>query len=321
MFDASASSKRGERPQAEYHCGGESQVQLLTFGADLRAKTGYGTALAHHGEIFQGVAVCKSGRLHRGLVSLPCAIFKTDATFIPDITGVIRVDPAWKVKALRGVQLALDHKKRPRHGGLLQLSSSIPVGWGLGSSTSDVIAAIRAVGDAFDESFTAGEIATLAVKAEAASDSIMFVGSTVLFAHREGIVIEDLGEPVPDLEVLGFNTFSPARYSWWEIEAFRPLIGLLRRAIRTRDALLIGQVASASAEINQRFLPKPHFETLKTVVRSTGAVGFQVAHSGTIAGLLFDSGSSGLEVRIQQARTMLAGIGVNQTWRFHTGQN
>jgi uncharacterized protein involved in propanediol utilization len=305
---------------------------LLTFGADLRAKTGYGTALAHHGEIFQGVAECKSGRLHRGLVSLPCAIFKTDATFIPDITGVIRVDPAWKVKALRGVHLALDHKKRSRHGGLLQLSSSIPVGWGLGSSTSDVIAAIRAVGDAFDESFTAGEIATLAVQAEAASDSIMFAGNTVLFAHREGIVIEDLGEPVPDLEVLGFNTdptgvgidtlrFSPARYSWWEIEAFRPLIGLLRRAIRTRDALLIGQVASASAEINQRFLPKPHFETLKTVVRSTGAVGFQVAHSGTIAGLLFDSGSSGLEVRIQQARTMLAGIGVNQTWRFHTGQN
>src|SRR6185295_10062531 len=103
-------------------------------------------------------------------------------------------------------------------------------------------------------------IADLAVRAEIASDPLMFGDRVVLFAHREGHIIEDLGDCLPPLEVVGFNTdphgngintlaYKPARYSWWDIEAFRAIIGLMRRAVQTQSSQLVGRVASASARI------------------------------------------------------------------------
>jgi len=264
------------------------------------------------------------------LVSLPCRIFKSDATFIPLRNRKINVEPEWKVKALRGVQLALDYTGYGGWGGALRIDSNIAVGWGLGSSTSDVTAAIRAVADGLERRLLPEEIAYLAVQAETASDSIMFNDLAILFAHREGKVVEDLGGRLPELDVLGFNTdrsgagidtltFPPARYSWQEIEAFRPLIGLLRRAIQTQNTKLVGYVASASAEINQPYLPKPHFDRLKGIADLVGALGFQVAHSGTTFGLLFDPRCERTETSVRQAQGILTEMGFGPTWRFQTG--
>src|SRR5262249_12428278 len=144
----------------------------------------------------------------------------------------------------------------------------------LGSSTSDVTATIRAVAKALDVRLSREVIAHLAVKAETASDPIMFGSRAVLFDHRGGGIIEDFGGQLPALEVVGFNTdptgagidtlnFPPARYRWNEIEAFRPLVGLMRRAVHAQNARLVGRAASASARINQRFLPTPHFDRLE----------------------------------------------------------
>ncbi|MGH9938123.1 MAG: kinase [Blastocatellia bacterium] len=307
----------------------EQGAGLATGEGRRLQKIGYGSAIAHHGELFQGVLESSAGRLQRGLVSLPCHIFKSEAEFFPDATGGVRVDPAWKIKARKAAELTLARYEKGHCGGLLKVWSNTPVGWGLGSSTSDVTAAIRAVADAFNERLSPREIARLAVKAEIASDSIMFGESAVLFAQREGVVIEELGGPLPPLEVLGFNTepggsgidtlsFRPARYSWREIESFRPLIGLLRRAVATQNPRLIGQVAIASAEINQSHLPKPRFESLKEVMRKVGAVGLQVAHSGIVMGLLFDPKDEKNERRVQAARKLVAEMNFDEVWRFRT---
>jgi uncharacterized protein involved in propanediol utilization len=295
-------------------------------------KTGYGAAIAHHGELFQGVCEGADGRLKRVLVSIPCGIFKSEVSFIPDGSDTVEVEPKWKVKTHRAADLALSSMGKRKCGGLMRISSNIPVSWGLGSSTSDVTAAIRAIADALGESLTPQAIAALAVRAETASDATMFDEHIVLFAQREGIVIEDFSSSLPRLDVLGFNTdphehgidtiaFPPARYSWWEIEAFRPLVGLLRRALDLRSPQLLGQVASASATINQLYLPKPHFQDLKAISQEVNAVGLQVAHTGTIAGFLFDPASALTESRIQHAQTLLAGIGITHTWFFQTREN
>lgn len=293
-----------------------------------RQKAGYAAATAHHGELFQGVVEGPDGRLLRGLVSLPCDIFKSEAVFHPDASGVLKVDPVWKIKARKAVELTLAHTGRSGRGGTLRIRSTIPVGWGLGSSTSDVTAAIRAVADAFGERIEPQAIATLAVKAESASDSIMFGDRVVFFAQREGAVIEDLKGVLPGLEVLGFNTdhagvdtlsHTPAQYTWWEVEAFRPLAGLLRRAVATQNPHLVGQVATASAHLNQQHLPKPHFESIKRVADRVGALGIQVAHSGTVVGLLFDAQDERRSGRIRDARRMVNDMGFGQTWRFRTG--
>jgi len=294
-------------------------------------KIGYSAEIAHHGEILQGVFEEPGGRLCRGLVTLTCEAFKSEATFFPDSSGVISVEPTWKTKALRAIELTLALCNGRACGGSLKIYSNIPLRLGFGSSTSDVIAAIRAVSETLGVQLGPELIATLAVQAETASDATMFGDQAVLFAHRNGVLMEDLGAPLPALDVLGFNTdptgigidtlsFPPARYTWWEIEAFRPLVGLMRRAVHTQDPRLVGQVASASARINQRHLPKPHFDDLEKLVEAAGARGLQVAHSGTVVGLLFDPEDSDREHRIAYAQAMLAERGFHSTWRFISGK-
>lgn len=309
--------------------------EALSPRSDFRRqtlKTGNGLALAHHGELLQGVFEETDGRLKRVLVSIPCGIFKSEARFIPNDSDVVEVEPAWKVKSCRAVALTLSSLGRHDCGGRLQIRSNIPVGWGLGSSTSDVTAAIRATANAVGERLSPHKIAALAVRAETACDSTMFGEQMVLFAQREGIVIEDFRSSLPKLEVLGFNTssngngvdtigFPAARYSWWEIEAFRPMVGLLRRAVHLRSPQLLGQVSSASATINQQYLPKPYFQDLKEISAEVGAVGLQVAHTGTIAGLLFDPADPLKERRIEQAQTLLTTIGIKHMWVFQTSGN
>jgi uncharacterized protein involved in propanediol utilization len=162
-----------------------------------------------------------------------------------------------------------------------------------------------------------------------ASDSVMFGTSVVLFAHREGFVLEEIGEAMPDLEVLGFNSdsttsgidtlsFAPARYSWWEIEAFRPMLSLLRRAVQSRHPSFLGRAASLSAEINQKYLPKRHFDRVRLIAKAADALGYQVAHSGSIVGLLFDPNDGKAERGIHRAENLLAEAGIDETWHFRT---
>ena len=305
----------------------DGQVHLAQTSASLR--TGYASAQAHHGEILQGVVAGGDGRPHRILVSLSCVSQASEALFVLENCKHITVEPAWKIKSSRAADLTLEYGNSAQRGGRLQIRSKTPVCWGLGSSTSDVTATICAVADALGVCLSAEVVARLAVKAEIASDSLMFIDRAVLFAQREGAVIEDFGGAIPPLAVLGLNTdqtgrgvdtlkLKPARYSWWEIEAFRPLVGLMRQAVRTQDAKLVGQVASASARINQRFLPKPHFDELEKLVNKVDALGIQVAHSGTIVGLIFDPESDYIEQQIHCAREYLSEMGFRSIWRFQT---
>ena len=303
--------------------------QIHSDEPEAYPREGYGSANSHHGEILQGMYVDDDGHLHRGLISLICDARGTQAKFHPSSDSVLNVSPVWKVKAKRAAELTLEHLNARHQGGLLTVKSSIPVGWGLGSSTSDVTAAIRAVANAFGERLPSRAIAQLAVKAEVASDPLMFGDRAILFAHREGNVIEDFGECLPPLEVLGFNTdpngkgidtlaYKPARYDWWDIEAFRAMIGLMRKAVQTQASDLVGRVASASARINQRHLAKPFFDRLERVADDVGAVGIQVAHSGTVAGFLFDPRDANTPQRIECSQALLAEMGFSLTCRFRT---
>ncbi len=284
---------------------------------------GQGAAMAHHGEILQGVFEY-DGRLHRGLVTLPCPLFHSKVFFTPQKSGVT-VQPYHKQKSLTAAKLII----KGLTGGKLIIKSDIPVKWGLGSSTSDITATARAIADSLQTELSSEQIARIAVTAETASDSIMFDNNAVLFAHREGIVLEDLGGKLPTLDVIGFNTdltkqgvdtlsLSPARYDWKQIEAFRPLLGLLRQAIRTQDSHLVARIASASARINQSFLPLPLFKKIELLAKKTGAIGMQTAHSGTIVGLLYDPRVTDLENRVQRALAVLRELGIKDLWHFRT---
>lgn len=274
------------------------------YKARLVERLGTGRAGAHHGELIQGVFQDGKRRLHRGLLTLPLNHMSSVATFrIVDGEG-ISVIPLEKTKAAKAALLTLGHIEGQYRGGVLTVESTIPVGHGYGSSTADVVASIRAVADAFEMGLRPSVISRLAVEAELASDAIAFEDQAVLFAQREGMVIEHFGDALPPIWVIGFKAndgqlvdtlaLPPARYSGEEIQTFAMLRGLAARAIRHQDPKLLGQAATLSAKISQRHLAKAQFSSALGIANEFGACGVQVAHSGSLIGIIVDASASGI---------------------------
>ena len=256
-------------------------------------------ASAHHGELLQGVFDDGEGRLHRGLVTLPLPSQESTVTFWPREGSGIRTRPESRTKAARAAELTLGHLGLGGQGGDLTIESAILIGHGYGSSTADVTATIRAVAASAGTTLLQSTVARLAVAAEGASDAIAYQDQAILFAHREGRPIEHFGGEFPSLFVVGFRGADDqpvdtlgmrrARYDSEEIETFRTLRGLACRSVRLQDPMLLGRVATLSACISQRHLPKAHFETVLALSQWFGACGVQVAHSGTLIGILLDA--------------------------------
>lgn len=301
---------------------------------------GLGHALSHHGEILQGVFL-DEGRRCRGLVTLPMTGIGARAEFTPSAGDPLTVRPTDRVKALRAATLAINEcarlTGRRRCGGHLRLCGDIPVGLGMGSSTSDIIATIRAVAASFAVRLPEDAVARLAVLAEQASDPLMLDDRPLLFAQREGRVIEELGSVLPRAVVLGCLTgggrpvdtlaVAPDAYRHDDVRTFERLRTLLRRAIADADLALLGRISTESARHNQRILPKEEFSELETIAEQTGAAGVQVAHSGNVAGLLFDPTAPDLDRRLRSCMralkrgdilvTRLFGIGNGRTESKH----
>jgi uncharacterized protein involved in propanediol utilization len=162
------------------------------------------------------------------------------------------------------------------------------------------------------------------VAAEGASDAT-FWDQPVLFAQRQGHVIEDYKSPLPPMEVLAFHTAPDGtgidtlalpvpRYGVEEIERFERLRTLLRVALARSDVRGVAAVATGSARINQRHLPQPGFDQVTAIAQRVGASGVQVAHSGEVGGLLFEPGP-GLERSIRWGHDELEARGL-KPWRF-----
>ena len=271
--------------------------------AGVGAGVGAGYAPGHHGELLQGVFDDGTGRVRRALVTLPQPDRGSRAIFYPSQRHWGVVGTPELVKVRRAAILALRQfsmHPAPAKGGQVEIISDVPRGIGMGSSTADVTATIRAVADYHGVALSREEVGRLAVLAECAADSIMIDDRVVLFAHRDGVVLETLGHRLPPLLVVGCDTqpgvrvdtlgLPPAEYDDREVATFGVLRSALRRAVATGDAALLGRVATASARINQRFLPKPGLEDLLEIGLRHGGCGIQVAHSGTVAGLVFDAG-------------------------------
>ncbi|MFE5485757.1 GHMP kinase [Streptomyces sp. NPDC056527] len=297
--------------------------------------TGTGHAPCHHGEILQGVFLDAGGRRCAGLVTLPMAGPGSSAEFVRrpgTAPEAITVVPADRTKAAQAAALAVaecaERAGLPPCGGELWLAGEIPVGLGMGSSTSDVIATVRAVADSYGLRLAPETVARLAVRAELACDPLMLDGRPVLFAQREGRVLEVLGPALPPLMVVGCTLGGGAPVDTLalpvreaddaDLHDFERLRTLLRRAVATGDARLLGEVATASARRGQRVLAHPEFDALTVIARRVGAVGVQIAHSGAVAGVLFDAAAPGLRHRVRSCLRALDAHGIPATRAFTT---
>jgi uncharacterized protein involved in propanediol utilization len=307
----------------------EKSATLLMRTLEQSVSNGHGVCGAHHGELFQGQIVDQAGVQRRCLVSLPCNQLYSKVLFRPNLTGTIEVAPAHKTRAKRTAELILAYLNLSFIGGRLEIDSNIVEGKGNGSSTADCVAVGRAVVSAIGWTLTETELARLVVQAETASDSVMF-GRAVLFAQRDGVVVEDYARSLPNMEVLGIDTdqngaidtllYPPAVYSWREIQSFETIISALRRSILLQDVELLGRVATASAIINETFLPKPMFQEILCLVKKVGALGIAAAHSGTILGILLDPHDALLARKIEFLKKKLAELNIVDVFRFQSTQ-
>ncbi|MEU3191559.1 GHMP kinase [Streptomyces sp. NPDC006992] len=303
--------------------------------AGPRDVVGTGQAACHHGEILQGVFLDERRRACHALVTLPMNGPGAHAAFLrrpDDGPDAVSVTPPGRAKARAAALLAVRECAALREeepcGGELRLSGDIPVGLGMGSSTSDVIATVRAVADSYRLRLAPGTIARLAVRAEGACDPLMLGSGPLLFAQRQGRVLEALGTALPPAVVVGcalgggapVDTLSlPARTADdRELARYERLRRMLRTAVADADPALLGRVSTASARLGQRTLHHPEFETLTAIADRTGATGVQIAHSGNVAGLLFDPRTPGLDRRMRRCARALHSDGMTPTVTFTT---
>jgi uncharacterized protein involved in propanediol utilization len=298
---------------------------MTATSASLACSTG--SAPAHHGEILQGAFRDGQGRPRRALVTLPYPERGSRATFYPDPARTEILCPPGMTKTQQAAAISMEEfagAYSPRVGGRIEVSSTVPRGIGMGSSTADVTAVIRAIAAYHGVTPSPADVGRIAVQAESASDPIMIDDAVVLFAQREGIVLETLGRRLPWLTVVGcvaapdvggIDTLAlePAVYSDADIDAFTVLMSVLRAAVAAGDSAGVGSVATASARISQRFVPNPALEFLLDVCRSGGGCGVHVAHSGTVAGVIFDPRRPGADADAERCADRLEKAGLELT--------
>ena len=194
-------------------------------------------------------------------------------------------------KLIAACRAALERLHTPQVSVSLEHWSDLHVGKGMGSSTADIVAAARAIGNAFDYYFSESELADIACSIES-SDGTMYGGVNIV-NHKTGERIRKL-QWFPDFRIVlcippnTFNTES-ADFSGKErlgLE-FKRLLEVLQEAEKAQDVEKFGYVCLRSAELNQSFLPNPIFSRLESHLGDLGALGMCVGHTGTVVGVLF----------------------------------
>lgn len=204
--------------------------------------------------------------------------------------------PEHAAKAVEATHLTLRHLGRADLDAQLSIDSPLPPGKGMASSTADVAGSIIATGLALGRRLTPTEVASIALSVEP-SDGTFFPG-IVVFDHREGKMHLDLGLPPPieivvldfggEVDTIAFNQQDrSAILCRLEPQAQRAL-ELVRQGLALSRPDLIGEGATLSALANQEILYKPQLEPVLALARQVNALGVNVAHSGTVIGVLLD---------------------------------
>lgn len=251
------------------------------------------------------------------LVSCPIDMHSTATVTLTPGDG--RVDaPPDAPKSRQAVNLTLAHFRRDDVDARLRLSSQLPRGKGMASSTADVSASIAATAAALGkhQDTSPQTVAAIALRVEP-SDSIMLPGIAVL-DHKRGNIAETLGHPPPmrvvvldfggDVDTLAFNGVNRDGILREMQPEFEEALSLISRGVRNGSAADIGAGATRSAIANQQLLYKPQLDAVMRLADDAGAVGVTAAHSGTVLGMLFDDDVALAENAVSHAWETLFGI-------------
>ncbi len=235
------------------------------------------------------------------LITCPIDMYSTAEVQLTKSGTIVAGRGLAKVK--KAVTRVFEYLEQTGTGAVIKVQPQIPRGKGMASSTADIAAACAATCVALNRFLSPAQIAEIALSIEP-TDGIMFNGIT-MFDHIRGsicreictapaidVVIVDLGGTVntikfnanTELDLLNCHKEHEVKLALKKIEQARTT------GLETVDAALIGEAATISAFANQKILFKPELEQLYEVCKAFGGIGVNVAHSGTVVGLLFQRG-------------------------------
>ncbi|CKJ40898.1 GHMP family kinase ATP-binding protein [Streptococcus pneumoniae] len=282
---------------------------------------------AHHGEIIQGIFTDSCEHEVSALVTLPFNLMYSEAKFqIIEGMREIYVLPKSKKFSQETIDYLKDKYKLYNKGGIIELTSNIRETKGYGSSTVDICCIISVISKTFALNITEDKMAKIAQKIEKASDSTMYIDKCILFQQREAIVKKEYTHKLPKMIIVGVDTDVNSKvitsdlevpdYSLEEKKMLNQALRYFEESLLTESVDSLGEAATISAKINQKYLKKPKFKELLEIKNKSAALGLQIAHSGTLAGLIFSPEPKDLDDNLRLCSKLLDEIGLKKHYIF-----
>ncbi|HCQ5686155.1 TPA: cobalamin biosynthesis protein [Clostridioides difficile] len=179
----------------------------------------------------------------------------------------------------------------------LNINSKIPVGKGMASSTADIGATIKATLSLIDKDLSSEEISKLAAEIEP-TDSI-FIDKNSIFDPLNGTVIKYLGnltnakvvilEPNKVLDTMKIRLRQDYnRLKVENKEVIKKSFALLEEGLKKNNLSLVGEACTLSSLANENIEKKEYLNEIIKISKKYGAYGVNIAHSGTVVGILID---------------------------------
>ena len=179
----------------------------------------------------------------------------------------------------------------------LNINSQIPIGKGMASSTADIGATINATLSMLGKTLTGEEISKLAVKIEA-TDSLLLNRHSI-FNPLTADIKKYMGgidnakvvilEPDDILDTKSIRMTPNYRmYKMQNKEIIKKSFSLLDEGLDKNDLSLVGKACTYSSLANENIHKKPFLKEIIEISDKFGCYGVNIAHSGTVIGILMD---------------------------------
>jgi len=217
----------------------------------------------------------------------------------------------WKAK--KAFEKTLEYYGVKNYGGRIKIKSQIPIAKGMASSTSDVAGVIVATSLALNKEIKEKEIAEIALSIEP-TDGIIFKGICI-FDHKFGKIYESVGN-IPENKILIVDSGDEVDTIKFNKKNFDDILSdnepeikkaleLLREGIQYKDIKKVANAATISALLNQEILFKNNLSKLIDFSLKNGALGVNIAHSGSVIGIIFKDDFNNIEEFVKNLKKEL----------------
>ena len=189
----------------------------------------------------------------------------------------------------------------------LERWSDLDIGKGMGSSTADIIATVKAIYSAFNiDTLPTNVLIKIATTIESSDGSM--IDGMVAFNHTNGTIYNDF-DFYPKFNIVIIipeSTYNTESISFQGKEKhsdqFKDIYDRLLLADKNKDVQEFANCAMLSADLNSEYLPNKYiYKIKKDMLENKLILGYCVGHTGTVCGALFSPDSSGLVAATEYA--------------------